>query len=106
PNVASGNPDGDGFTTLHEWIADTNPIDPQSRLRIVSFDFGPPFSLRFQSLSGRRYTLSSATDLGPPANWTPVQGQIRIPGTGGIDTLTDSNVSASQKFYRLSVELP
>jgi hypothetical protein len=91
---------------LHEWIADTNPTDPQSHLRIVSFDFGPPFSLQFQGSSSRRYTLSSTVDLSPPANWTPVPGRIRIPGTGGIDTLTDSNASGSQKFYRLSVELP
>jgi parallel beta-helix repeat protein len=106
PGVATGNPDGDAFTTLDEWIADTNPTNPQSRLRIVSFDFGPPFSLRFQSSAGRRYTLFSTSDLGPPTTWTPVPGQIRIPGTGGLDTLTDSGVAGSKKFYRLSAELP
>ena len=106
PGVANGNPDNDGFITLQEWIADTDPTDPQSYLRIISFDFGPPFSLEFRGFSSRRYTLSSTGDLSPPANWMPVPGRIRIPGTGGIDTLTDSNTSGSQKFYRLSVELP
>lgn len=106
PGVANGNPDGDSFTTLHEWLADTDPIDPQSRLRIVSFEFGPPFTLRFQGSAGRRYTLNATTDLTPPAIWTPVPGQIRIPGTGGLDTLTDSSVTTPNKFYRLSVELP
>lgn len=106
PGVANGNPDDDAFTTLHEWIADTDPTDPQSRLRIVSLDFGPPFSLRFQSSAGRRYTLSFLTDLTLPAAWTPVPGQIRVPGSGGLDTLTDSSEPGPQKFYRLGVELP
>jgi parallel beta-helix repeat protein len=106
PGVAIGNPDGDAFTTLHEWIADTDPTDPGSQLRIVSFNFGPPFTLRFQSSAGRRYTLSATVDLTPPASWAPVPGQIRIPGTGGLDTLTDNNASTPNKFYRLNVELP
>ena len=107
PGVASGNPNGDPFTTLHEWIADTDPTDPQSYLRIASFDFGPPFTLRFQSSSSRRYTLSSASDLAPPPTpWTPVPGQIRVPGSGGLDTLTDSSAAGPKKFYHLGVELP
>jgi parallel beta-helix repeat protein len=106
PNVANGNPDGDAFTTLNEWIADTDPTDPVSRLRIVSFNFGPPFTLRFQSSAGRRYTLFSATDLTLPVTWTPVPGQIRVPGTGGLDTLADGGVAGPNKFYRLGVELP
>lgn len=106
PAVANGNPDGDAFTTLNEWIADTDPTDPKVQLRIVSFDFGPPFSLRFQGSASRRYTLFATPDLSPPVVWSPVPGNIRIPGTGSLDTLTDENVTTTRKFYRLGVELP
>lgn len=107
--VATGDPDGDGFTTFHEWIADGNPVNPGSFFRVESFSFGPPASVRFQSSANRRYTLYFSSDLvtqvQPGTIWTPVPGQINVPGTGGIDTLMDST-SAAQRFYRLEVSVP
>ncbi|HZJ13949.1 MAG TPA: right-handed parallel beta-helix repeat-containing protein [Chthoniobacteraceae bacterium] len=108
PGVANGNPDGDPFNTLHEWLADTDPTNPQSWFRIESFSLGPPtVSIRFQSSAARRYTLFSTTDLAAqPVVWTPVPGQTNVPGTGGLDTLTDSSFASPREFYRVGVEVP
>ena len=102
--VPEGNPDGDLFTTRQEWLADTNPRDPRSFLRIESIAHGTPVRIRFQSSANRSYTLHYSIDLiteiSPGSVWAPVPGQVNLPGSGGIDTLVDET-SAAQRFYRI-----
>lgn len=107
--VANGNPDQDGATTLREYIADTNPIDPRSFFRVEAITHGAPVVVRFQSSAARRYTLYSAPELLPEPTpgtmWMPVPGQVNVVGTGGSQTLSEST-AASRKFYRVEVRLP
>lgn len=109
PAVANGDPDGDSFNTLREWIADTNPTDPRSVFRIASIAGGPQVSVQFPSSASRRYTLYYSNDLiteiQPGTVWAPVSGQIDVPGNGGLQTLTD-NASLPQRFYQVSVRIP
>jgi hypothetical protein len=106
-NVASGNPDGDAHDTFQEWIADTDPTNAGSFLRIVSATNGATFALSFLSSSNRLYTLSSATNL---ANintvWSNVAGQMDVSGNGTVQMLSDTNSAAPQKFYRVGVRVP
>jgi len=108
PGVASGNPDADAFTTYDEWIADTNPMDWQSAFRIESLTLAAhTFTVRFLSSTARRYTLFSATDLGTqPIIWSPVPGQTAMPGTGSLQTLSDSSLAPLREFFRVGVEVP
>jgi len=103
PSVAAGNPDNDPHTTLDEWIADTDPTDPLSYLRIESILNLPPTTVQFLSSSNRTYTLRHATDVAGP--FLPVAGRENIPGTGGTQTFNDPN-AAPASFYRIEVKLP
>ena len=107
--VAGADPDGDSFSTLREWIADTNPVDPRSAFRIASISGGPAVSVQFQSSANRRYTLHYSndllTELQPGTIWAPVPGQIDVPGNGALQTLID-NAPVPQRFYQVSVRLP
>lgn len=105
PNVGDSNPDDDPHTTLEEWIADTNPTNPLAYLRIESILNLPPITIDFVSSSNRLYTLLSATNLTESAVFTPVAGQTEIRGTGGAQSLSDTN-AASELFYRIGVKLP
>ena len=103
--MAAGNPDGDSFTTLHEWLADTDPLDPRSFLGLTSIESVPALSLRLNTSANWRYTLFSATTLTDGMTWTPVPGQSNVQGTGGILTLTDNPVDP-RRYYRVGVAVP
>ena len=103
PLVFTYDTDHDGCTTLSEWMADTDPADPQSRFRIASVSPQPPTTIRVQSSAARVYTLWSKADLA--GSWMPVPVAINVPGNGGLLDLTDAN-AAAQQFYRVSVSLP
>jgi BarA-like signal transduction histidine kinase len=96
---------GKGMTLRDEFIADTDPDNPNSVFRIVAVEPGIPFVIHFEPGStSRNYTLQSAADLAI-GSWTNVAGTGPRPGHGGVDTLTDSNPGPSS-FYRILVELP
>ncbi len=105
PTIAAGNPDGDGHSTLQEWIADTDPTNALSFFRIEALLAGPPVTAQFLSSTNRLYTLSSSTALGGEPQWNNVAGHIDVPGSGGLTSLTDTN-SGPGSYYRLSVRIP
>ena len=37
--------------------------------------------------------------------WSPMAGQLKLPGSGGLDSLQDTN-ALSRNFYRVGVTLP
>ena len=56
--------------------------------------------LRWTSIAGRNYTIQSKNNLTDPG-WTPLP---TVPATGPFLTLTDPDLSAGQKFYRVVLE--
>lgn len=103
PNVANSNPDQDPHTTFQEWVADTNPTNGASYLRLDSITAGVSNTVRFPSSSNRNYTLFHTAQL--PATWSPVPGQSDIRGKGGPDALTHTNTAATG-FYKVGVAVP
>ena len=102
----SDDPDHDGFVTLSEYIADTQPASSNSFLRIAGISLGPPVSVLFEpSSTGRVYTLQANTNGLGAGDWFDVGGQTRLPGLGGTDLLEDEH-GAGAIFYRVKVELP
>ncbi len=41
-----------------------------------------------------------------PGAWSNIASQTDIPGSGGVEALTDPSPSGGQGFYRLGVRLP
>ncbi len=105
PNIGSGNADGDPHNNRQEYVADTNPTNALSHLRIVSNSAGVPATVQFPSSTNRLYTLQCATNLAGTVTWTDVSGQMNMPGNGGQKTLSDGS-AAPRKFYRVSVRVP
>ena len=104
PSDAAENPDGDAFDNFAEYIADTDPQDRNSAFCIVAISNAPPADIWFTSSAARVYTLWYCDAL-TNSVWTRVPDQTGVPGRGGLDRLTDSG-SATNRFYRLSVDLP
>ena len=105
--MADANPDNDWQTTYQEWIADTDPTNELACFHIERIELGEngsPVTIHFISSSNRVYTLRSCAGLGQ-GSWTDVPGQTARPGSGGLDSLSDTN-AAPQKFYRVRVDVP
>lgn len=104
PADATDNPDNDAFDNLSEYIADTAPQDRSSTFSIVAISNAPLPEIWFTSSVARVYTLWQCAALTNRA-WAQIPGQVALPGHGGLDHLSD-NGGATNRFYRLSVELP
>lgn len=106
PAVAAGNPDGDPHTTGEEWIADTNPIEPQSWFRLAAITGPGPVRVYFPSSSNRLYSLLARDEADEAGSSTPVPGQTDVRGTGGVSSLVDTNEPGARRFYRIGVRVP
>ena len=94
------------FTAGQEYIADTDPNDPEDYFRIVAFSNGPPITVTFEPGSTERaYTLLTTDDL-ISGVWTNVPGSVRRPGIGGIGSMQDTNPPPQRSFYIIQVEMP
>jgi hypothetical protein len=98
------DPDGDRMNNWQEWVADTNPTDAASVLRVLAATNGPAVLVKCLSSSARLYTLLRATNLFNPT-WLPVAGQTGRPGNDGLLYLSDPS-PPPRAFYRLSVRVP
>ena len=96
---ANDDDDGDGTSNYFEFQAGTNPTDPASFFKLVSYDLAPAqATLRFRSGSGRNYQLQHSTNL---RTWPPVPGHETLPGTSGEIEIT---TPAQTGFYRIAVK--
>ena len=97
----NADPDGDGFTNLQEYLAGTDPKDPNSSLKFDSVTMaGSQTLLRFTAVASRTYTVLYRDDLSN-GTWLRLQNVPGQPGTGPVD-VTDSGAGASAtRFYRI-----
>jgi hypothetical protein len=98
----SGDPDGDGFTNLAEYTADTNPTNAASYLSITGISFVAG-GIVFQWQGGTQATqfLQCTFDLSTPASWTDVF--TNLPPTASPSGFTNSPPANATQFYRLRV---
>jgi hypothetical protein len=98
---------GKGTSLWQEYVADTDPEDPDSVFRVTSVEPGTPPVIRFEPASARRsYTLQYTDDLGSGV-WHDVPGSGGHVGAGGADSLPDGSAPAEgRRFYRMKVDLP
>jgi hypothetical protein len=107
--TATGDYDGDGASDREEYLADTDPTDPSSVLRILAIAVNRATStvtLTWRSKSTRRYQICKCEDLAPGAAWTtPVPGLIQ-PSPGNSTTHSFVDLLRDHQFYRIKAVLP
>lgn len=106
---ARADADGDGMMNVEEFQAGTNPVDPDSRLSIVSFNarkdsaLGDGIVLSWPSVVGQKYVVESAPYLSGVA-WTLVA--TGIPGNGEEVQFADKRGLPGAQFYRVRILAP
>ncbi len=91
--VANLDPDGDGFTTAQEYIAGTDPTDPDSKLtaHIEIIDGKPVVAYAPDLLSERKYVKLGKVDLSDPnEDWVEVK----------------DGEEENYNFFKVTVDLP
>ena len=95
-------------------LMDISPPDSQRFYRIASGDQNLYIqslvgfngaTVSFSSSTNRKYTLYYTTNL-ISGMWTNIPSQTGVPGSGGVDILTDPAPADMQRFYRVGVALP
>jgi hypothetical protein len=96
------DPDNDGVLTWQEYVANTDPRDPNSVFRVKSAlpGFDGRYLITFTTSLNRAYRVQASADL---TNWQLVEDSIL--GTGGDVTITDPRYipGVIGMFYRVQV---
>jgi hypothetical protein len=101
---AAGDYDGDGETNEEEYFAGTNPVDPESVMKIISFEIaGDQATVQWKTMPYEKYVIQySNGPLGASMTWTPCTE--RYLGDGNILTYSETlPPDVSQRYYRLQL---
>ena len=107
---ATGDFDGDHFSDVEEYIADTIPTNPTNHLRFtnysVTFTAQDIHSLTWLSRPTRIYRLDYRSSLSTNILWQPLG--LAILGEPGPTTSATAGIApiTDQRYWRVSVSLP
>lgn len=90
--------DGDGLSNWQEYLAGTDPADPNSYLKIDSITADAVATLTFHARADKTYTIEF-TDALPAASWTRLADLVAQP-VDRDETVIDSDYHTN-RFYRL-----
>ena len=88
-----------GFQLFQAGAATNNTAEPPV---ITGLDReGSDFVLQWSATNVGSYAVESTTSLFPVAGWSNQPGLGPVPGSNGILSVTDTNATEPQKFYRV-----
>ena len=93
------NPDGDAFDNESEFIAGTDPTDPNSVFKVTQFD-PSGFIVHWNSVSGRVYSVDWAAGL--TAGFSNIADNLIYPRSSYTDEVERVE---SANFYRVNVRM-
>ncbi|HEY5914693.1 MAG TPA: lamin tail domain-containing protein, partial [Verrucomicrobiae bacterium] len=100
-NGAAGDPDGDRFTNLEEYLAGTDPRDPASYLRIESASpVAEGVALRFAAMVSHSYTIQYRDDLNA-GGWLTLGNAGPFGENTAAQIIDPSGFTHPARFYRL-----
>jgi hypothetical protein len=105
--------DGDGHSNAEEYLADTDPLDADSHLRITSYAFGgggSPVTLTWTSRPTRVYRILKVTAFGPgsdpPFPWVDAGLGVICPDPGPTTTRMFMDPASPMRFFEIEVGKP
>jgi hypothetical protein len=106
---ANADPDGDGMSNLQEYLAGTNPTDPNSRLRITAISgntIGSSATLTWTSVPSRLYYVEERTNLTSGAWSTNLTLGVVSPDPGSTTTRSLTDSAVTKRFFRVQAIVP
>lgn len=98
----NADPDHDGMSNFEEFWAGTDPLDPNSVLRIqtASLITNGSAQISWQTVAGKGYTVQYSTDL---INWNNLVAAVL--GNGSLMTVSDPGTISQngQRYYRIDL---
>jgi hypothetical protein len=107
--TAASDADGDGFSDVREYRADTNPTNAASHLRITRFsasEGGTNVSLTWSSMASRLYRIRETNDVAAPNPWADVGLGLFAPDAGATTTRTFTDTASPQRFFEIEAVRP
>jgi hypothetical protein len=95
---ATGDPDGDRFTNLEEYLAGTQPNNAASLLRLTQIAGGGSV-VTWDSIPGRNYQVFATTD--PTQPFTQLSGTITA--SGSDTSFTNTAPPVAKQFFRVKL---
>jgi len=96
--------DGDGLSNLQEYLAGTDPTNPQSKLQFsnsgMTVNGKPEVTFSWLTAPGKNYTLEAQTSL-EGGSWAPVATNA---GDGYVNQIVLTNYSGNARFYRIRLQ--
>jgi hypothetical protein len=106
---AGTDTDHDGFSDLQEYLADTNPFDPNSQLRITLYSVSPggsPANITWSSRPTRLYHIQKRSELNPGFAWSDIGLGLIPPDAGDSTTRMFTDSPAPRRFFRIEAVKP
>jgi hypothetical protein len=104
----AADPTGKGMTLLQDYLAGTDPNNPDSLLRITSESLSPggtSASLTWASVPTRLYTIQKTLNLDPSA-WTDSGLGLISPSGESVTTAGFTDTNAPLRLYRVQAIRP
>ena len=102
PSDAAKDPDGDGFSSLQEYLIGTDPQSRASSFTATAARSGNNIIVSVATVVGKTYSVEWSSNL---SQWNLLQGNLS--GTGGILAVTDvGGGTLPRRFYHATVQIP